>query len=794
MPFQSRYATSRYLFALAALLIALPLHAASFSFTLKRDGNTSAGVYDAQGHLVRVLWTMQPMTAGSHDATWDGNDVTGNPAPPGQYRYIVAVNHSTYRCVAPIGNSGVPTTTKGHVPINFESVAVGPDDAPYTTHDWDEPHNDIRKWDPITGKSLITSGHIVRDSGKAIAVDGDVVYATAYTGIGDKPAFRIHRFLATQTSVRSDPNASKNWPIVVYQGDAGRVPVGTPAADVSLVTVPLLSLAVSGDTLLATDSLGGKVKRYDKTSGAELASFDVKLPVAIAASPDGNIWVGHEHSKVSVFSSDGKLLGTPISDLKQVISLSIGKNGNLYVADEGAGQVKIYSIHGAQVTSTGTLGNPAQAGDIDPSRFRRVHGAAVDSHGNVYTIQNEYHFGDGGHLAKFGPDGKLIWEQTGLEFSSTACYSDANPDIAYSALWHAYRLDRASGTATPVGNIFAGTGLDSDLSVAGNRGDYIGRAPAGVPRVFRINGKDYLYRPAGDCMQIFRMDKGASGGPVARLVSMIGQNQPTATGQFPAEFWKRETFQLWSWQDARGTSKPEIADISYFTKPGQGSLWQHGPFSVDSQKNIYFASYDLGGKQREEIWMLPFLGLDNRSNPIYDWKSAKLCIAKDTTATNYAPKMAANGDDGLLYTYGTSTLRPQMPQNGAVWMGGNTLAAFDKQGERRWIVDLSKTSVGLCPLPGPRGGCVIGGGPAAGTIYHYTRDGLLVGKVGPSPEMGRSPDNPSGFLDMFAAVSANRDPRDGQVDVFVEDNFNLRILWYRIDDRDIETLTGAIGS
>jgi hypothetical protein len=37
-------------------------------------------------------------------------------------------------------------------------------------------------------------------------------------------------------------------------------------------------------------------------------------------------------------------------------------------------------------------------------------------------------------------------------------------------------------------------------------------------------------------------------------------------------------------------------------------------------------------------------------------------------------------------------------------------------------------------------------------------------------------------------VAVNRDPRDGLLDVFVEDNFNLRIAWYRIDDRQIETI------
>ena len=87
----------------------------------------------------------------------------------------------------------------------------------------------------------------------------------------------------------------------------------------------------------------------------------------------------------------------------------------------------------------------------------------------------------------------------------------------------------------------------------------------------------------------------------------------------------------------------------------------------------------------------------------------------------------------------------------------------------------------------------IGGKPGAGRIDHYTRDGLLIGSVSPNPAiMGAPPNNPSGFLDMYAAVTVNRDPRDSLLEVIAEDNFNLRIAWYRIDDQRIETVIGRI--
>jgi len=50
----------------------------------------------------------------------------------------------------------------------------------------------------------------------------------------------------------------------------------------------------------------------------------------------------------------------------------------------------------------------------------------------------------------------------------------------------------------------------------------------------------------------------------------------------------------------------------------------------------------------------------------------------------------------------------------------------------------------------------------------------------------------SGWFDNHACVAVNRNRRDGLLDVFTEDDYVLRIGWYRIDDRDIRTVSGRI--
>ena len=54
-----------------------------FSWTLSESGPTSAGIYDSQNRLVRVLWTKKMLAAGNYTSNWDGLDHNGSSSPCG---------------------------------------------------------------------------------------------------------------------------------------------------------------------------------------------------------------------------------------------------------------------------------------------------------------------------------------------------------------------------------------------------------------------------------------------------------------------------------------------------------------------------------------------------------------------------------------------------------------------------------------------------------------------------------------------------------------------------------------
>lgn len=777
-----------------------PSRQAVFTFDLSKAAVTSAGVYDASDRLISVLWEMKQLPRGTSQGAWNGKDGYGNDMPAGTYKFRVVANRSIYRNIGVIGNTGA--NTFGHIPTNFECLALGQDGFLYSVHDWNEPHHKVIMWDTSTGQVHAHSGNAIRDIPKAVCVDNEFAYVTARSNHNpNDPEMRRSRVRFTITRLRiGKTKGERRWQIApftqagdeitVYSGNAS-YPDDSSQDARALMTVPLLSIAVNDDRLYVTDSLAGKVRIYDKVTGVETGSFAVELPQSIEVAPDGRIWVGHARHKVSVFAADGRYVATPIDDLLDLEAVTISTNGVLGIADRGAGQVKLYLMDGDRLTELQTLGHKAGAGDPSADRFHELRALAIDPEGNVYTAQTE-RAQRGGRLAKFNRAGTAVWEQLGLEFSSCATYSADEPDALYSSYRHNYTLNKRDGSWTYIGN---------------NTPDPAPYwRPSGHARILNIDGEKFYVASMGDGVQSYRIEKSSvpGFGPELKLAAVLGRADPLPDAR-RGEPWRPESRFLWSWRDDTGDAAPQRDEIRFAAKPGDGqSLWQYGALTVDADGNIWMGSYDRGGNtpERESIWMIPMKGVNARGNPVYDWQSARCAVTREQlipaemlTASHadptVQPKLVHRADDGLLYFYARCNW-PDAPRLGGLHMGGNFLAALDGE-EYKWNRVLPETCVGLAAIPGGHGGCVVGGRPRHGIVHHYSREGLRIGAFGPDPKvMGEPPNVTSGALDMFHAINVCRDPRDGLLDVFVEDNYNLRIAWYRIDDRDISTVNGVL--
>lgn len=177
----------------------------SFEFELKRDeALTSAGIYDAAGRLVRVLWTAEPSRAGKHVAHWDGLDDLGNAAPDGALAFRVVVNNSVYRNVGTIGNTGTPPAEKQqelhHIQHGVLSLAIDGKGNIHTANGWEEAGHDFKAMGP-DGRTLFHARFQVRNgrpngAPHAIAVDETHIYCATHGWASErwKSKQQIQRF------------------------------------------------------------------------------------------------------------------------------------------------------------------------------------------------------------------------------------------------------------------------------------------------------------------------------------------------------------------------------------------------------------------------------------------------------------------------------------------------------------------------------------------------------------------------------------------------------------------------
>jgi hypothetical protein len=738
-----------------------------FGYELPQAAATSAGIYDKDGRLVRVLWTREQKPAGKATAQWDGQDQFGKPAPSGTYEFRVVANRATYANVGAIGNSGRAPTPEAHTPANMGSVAVDSAGGIYTANGWDEAGADFTKWD--AAGNVVYDGRYQMRNGQpngapySIAVDGSTIYC-GMEGWASKPwnhKQQVQRFSLSDGKLeRFTDVPDKFGHIELYEWPEHQIPSGTPAVDAELMRMPLRALAVSGETLLVADALAGKVRGFNKVTGRLEKEFAVKLPTALAVDQSGRIWVGHEHGKVSVFSADIIRIAQPLNHLGEIVALAFDPDGRLCVADRAAGKVLIYNVNGEKADWARSFGQPAKAGDRAADHFFQLRGVAVDPKGFMVTIQTEP--AGGARVARWTPDQKLAWEHFGCEFVSLGNYGADNPDTFYSMSFHRYHLaDRAAGRWDYTGCMVSEKpGYQSDVH--------------GVPRLLKLGDHKFWFMPTGDGVQVYRVDeRGTEHG--MRLAAILGSSSPDVQGN-P----RGSNGGQWSWSDTSNAGKLSQADVQWFKKPGQG---RHAVFGVDVDLHgdVWF-----GELNTHAIWTVPMAGLNSAGNPTYDWSKAREAVRNDTSPLEFQANMAQRAEDGSIYAIGWSKPWPS-PKDNPFWMGGSTLARFDAHGQRLWAVPLPEVSVGMDTIPGGEGGCLVGTGKNA-AVLHYSADGLLIGSISPGAAMNKQ----SGWFDNHACVAVNRDRRDGILDVFTEDDFALRIGWYRIDDRKIDVIAGNV--
>ncbi|MFD1255623.1 PA14 domain-containing protein [Mucilaginibacter terrae] len=346
-------------------------HSTPFKFNLQQSASTSAGVFTANGVLVRTLWSGIKYEAGTHHAVWDGTNNDGNLMPAAPYQIKVLSNNVKYTWEGVLGNTSGrftgPTIFRGHNAI--QGIAIAGNTAYYTVG-YNEQGSSCQKFNTQypQGKTTLGSGGI---ESNAVATDGKLVYWVSYE-------IKTNSNFIQATSVVNDTPVSfaEGQDLTVFKSKA-RLNV----LEKALMPDRIKALAVqnTGQYLLSAHSNLNQVHVINKITGKFISSINITNPSAIAVDKKNHVWIlGINNGKPAVLGyqigNDGTLqyVNKVLPDLVKPLAIAVSPDdATVLVADGGESQqLKSYSTQsGKLIWTLGDLGGYSQNATVSNTKF-----------------------------------------------------------------------------------------------------------------------------------------------------------------------------------------------------------------------------------------------------------------------------------------------------------------------------------------------------------------------------------------------------------------------------------------
>lgn len=436
----------------------------TFTFDLPAERSTSAGVYDADDHLMRTLWSGRRLPAGQHSATWDRRDDAGNLLPVGRYTVRVIHHDVQYVWEGAVGNSSAnPGVALPHRSYHGPSALAyaggrmhygvgfnegGPMVVGFDIADPQRPLLDLQSVDAFAGAQFI-------------ATDGTRLY-WANTG-----GFNTANFVAAY-DLASGARAAfpEGTPFCMVTRDDGSCYPGAQYSGVLALHAdagnPPTGIAVqaAGPVLAVAYAAENRVRLFDKTSGHALGELAVTLATGsgnhLAMAPDGDLWVltpGGAQRWTALATTPQ--LAAQVTGLARPLAVAVDPQDrqSVWVADGGRSQqVKHFDADGRALgalgraggcTATTAIGADTLCFLLTPS-FEQT-GLAVDGSHALWVVDTSNN-----RIVQFGADGAPVATVSYLPATYAVAVDTGNPARVFANFLE-FRVDPALTPGQPGG-------------------------------------------------------------------------------------------------------------------------------------------------------------------------------------------------------------------------------------------------------------------------------------------------------------------------------------------------------
>jgi len=383
--------------------IATDVTAVPWSYTLPREAVTSAGVFAADGSLLRTLWRGEARTAGAHDETWDGRDDTGQPAAVVAHEIRLLHHHVRYVWEGVVGNSSESFDgTRAHKaylpPVSL--VLRGNEviyTAGYNEHQpglhmftLDAPQRVARPFASID--PFVAYGMLAADAERLYWADVGGMSPASFVGaydIASRKPVAFTRGTSTCLNRRSPGGACYE-----AQRYEGVIDVQAAAADAPV------GLAVQSAGRVLAVAHRGRIRLFDKRSGALLNEIELPMgagqPNQLAMTPRGDLWAISGRTLVRWGGlPDAPRIEARIEGFEHPVAVGANPlDEGAWVADGAASsQLKRYSAAGTLQATIGRrggyAGDPVVSDDKLCFRAREGDertGIAAAADGSVWVV------------------------------------------------------------------------------------------------------------------------------------------------------------------------------------------------------------------------------------------------------------------------------------------------------------------------------------------------------------------------------------------------------------------------